>query len=194
VQKTLLDTQSKTKIERATEELKKWFITRLENHEHKATNFLIATKIESNIAISYKEGLIFTLCKLSNYVGKDFNNFTREDILSYLDSYRKTEAKDPLHSWIGSYNLHRVFIMKFFRWFYSPDMEPNDRSKPSCIENIPQLKRKEKSVYKPTDLWTPEDDLLFLKYCPSKSDRCYHAVSRDLSCRPHELLNHGKNP
>jgi len=28
----------------------------------------------------------------------------------------------------------------------------------------------------------------FLKYCPSKRDRCYHAVSRDLSCRPHELL------
>ena len=193
MQKVLLDTRSKIKIERATEGLKKWFITRLENHEHKTNaltiaNFLIAAEIESNIAISYKEDLIFTLCKLSNYVSKDFNNFTREDILSYLDSYRKTEAKDPLHSWIGSYNLHRVFIMKFFRWFYSPDMEPKDRAKPSCIENIPQLKRKEKSVYKPTDLWTPEDDLLFLKYCPSKRDRCYHSVSRDLSCRPHELL------
>jgi integrase/recombinase XerD len=193
VQKALLDTQSTIKIESATEGLKKWFITRLENHEHKANaltiaNFLIAAKIESNIAISYKEDLIFTLCKLSNYVGKDFINFTREDILSYLDSYRKTEAKDPMHSWIGSYNLHRVFIMKFFRWFYSPDMEPKDRAKPTCIENIPQLKRKEKSIYKPTDLWTPEDDLLFLKYCRSKRDRCYHAVSRDLSCRPHELL------
>ena len=113
MQKTLLDNQSKIIIERATEGLKKWFITRLENHEHKTSaltiaNFLITAKIESNIAISYKEDLIFTLCKLSNYVGKDFNNFTREDILSYLDSYRKTEAKDPLHSWIGSYNLHRV--------------------------------------------------------------------------------------
>jgi integrase/recombinase XerD len=30
--------------------------------------------------------------------------------------------------------------------------------------------------------------LLFLKYCPSKRDRCYHAISRDLSCRPHEIL------
>ena len=116
MQKALLDTQSKIKIERATEGLKKWFITRLENHEHKANaltiaNFLIATKIESNIAISYKEDLIYTLCKLSNYIGKDFKDFSRENILSYLDSYRKTEAKDPLHSWIGSYNLHRVFIL-----------------------------------------------------------------------------------
>ena len=27
-----------------------------------------------------------------------------------------------------------------------------------------------------------------MKYCPSKRDKCYHAISRDLSCRPHELL------
>ena len=56
------------------------------------------------------------------------------------------------------------------------------------MENIPKLKRKEKSIYKPSDLWSPEDDLLFLKYCPSKRDRCYHAVSRDLSARPNEIL------
>jgi integrase/recombinase XerD len=35
----------------------------------------------------------------------------------------------------------------------------------------------------------PQDDLLFLKYCPSKRDRCYHAISRDLSFRPHEILD-----
>jgi integrase len=50
------------------------------------------------------------------------------------------------------------------------------------------LKRKEQSVYKPSDLWTQEDDLLFLKYCPSKRDSCYHAISRDSSWRPHEIL------
>jgi hypothetical protein len=51
----------------------------------------------------------------------------------------------------------------------------------SIFENIPKLRRKEKSVYKPYDLWTQQDDLLFLKYCPSKRERCYHAISRDLS-------------
>ncbi len=40
----------------------------------------------------------------------------------------------------------------------------------------------------PTDLWTTEDDLLFLKYCSSKRIKCYHTVSRDTSCRPHEIL------
>ena len=57
------------------------------------------------------------------------------------------------------------------------------------MENIPQIKRREISTYKPTDLWTEEDDVLFYKYCPSSRDRCWHAVSRDTGCRPHELLN-----
>lgn len=30
-----------------------------------------------------------------------------------------------------------------------------------------------------------------LRYCPSKRDRCYHTLSRDSSCRPHELLKLG---
>jgi integrase/recombinase XerD len=60
--------------------------------------------------------------------------------------------------------------------------------RPEVIDNIPQLKRKEQSIYKPTDLWTVQDDILFLKYCPSKRIKCYHAMSRDTGCRPHELL------
>ena len=56
------------------------------------------------------------------------------------------------------------------------------------MDNIPKLKRKEKSIYKPSDLWTPEDDLLFLKYCPSKRDTLLSLhISRDLSVRPHEI-------
>ncbi|MGA7042451.1 MAG: hypothetical protein WBY71_02170 [Nitrososphaeraceae archaeon] len=62
---------------------------------------------------------------------------------------------------------------------YSPDIELAKRPKPSVIENIQQLKRKEKSIYKPTDLWTAEDDSLFLKYSPNPRDRCYHSMSRD---------------
>ena len=78
--------------------------------------------------------------------------------------------------------------MRFFKWLYSSDFELDKRAKPGIIENIPQMKRKEKSIYKPSDLWTSQDDLLFLKHCPSKRDKCYYAMSRDLSCRPHEIL------
>jgi integrase len=55
--------------------------------------------------------------------------------------------------------------------------------------DIPKLKRKEKSCYKPSDLWTQEDDLLFLKWVTNKRDRCYHTMSGDLSARPHEILS-----
>ena len=88
----------------------------------------------------------------------------------------------------GTYNLYLMTIDTFFKWLYYPKTEPKERPKPDILLNIKRLKRKEKSSYKPTDMWTQEDDLLFLKYCPSKRDRAYHAISRDSSCRPHELL------
>jgi integrase len=119
---------------------------------------------------------------------KLFKEITREDLLSFLDSFRRIESVDPLRKWIGTYNLYRIHLMRFFKWLYYPDMEPDKRPKPEVIENILQHKRKEKSIYKPTDLWTQEDDSLFLKYCPNPRDRCYHAMSRDSAARPHELL------
>jgi hypothetical protein len=38
------------------------------------------------------------------------------------------------------------------RWLYYPEIEPRKRLKPKVVENIPLLKRKEQSIYKPTDL------------------------------------------
>jgi integrase/recombinase XerD len=57
------------------------------------------------------------------------------------------------------------------------------------MKNIRMLKRMEHSTVKPTDLWTAEDDVLFLKYCPKKRDKAYHTIARDSSCRPSEILN-----
>ena len=60
---------------------------------------------------------------------------------------------------------------------------------PLCMQGIKQLSRKESFPYKPSDLWTSEDHALFLKYCPKKRDKCYHAMANDTSCRLHELLS-----
>jgi hypothetical protein len=38
-------------------------------------------------------------------------------------------------------------------------------------------------------MWDVEDNRIFLKYCPSPRDRCYHAMECDLGARPHEILN-----
>jgi integrase/recombinase XerD len=128
---------------------------------------------------------------LNNFIqfhnNRSLYKMTREDIISYLNRLKKTDANDPLHKWIGSYDQERILLRKFFKWFYS--IFHNNPKVLNHIISIPKLKRKEISIYKPSDLWSTEDDLLFLKYCPDDRVRCYHSISRDLSARPHEILD-----
>ena len=153
-------------------------------------DYVISLKAEINPSDNYRKSVIkivgkfMIFCRLSN--DKPPVQLGREDVIAFLDSFRKSESSDPLHKWIGTYNLYRVHLLRFFKWLHYPNVEPNKR--PKIIENISQLKRKEKSIYKPTDLWTTQDDLLFLKYCPSKRMKCFHTMAKDTSCRPHELL------
>ena len=153
-------------------------------------DYIQSMRQELNLSDGYREDVIVLLGNFSMFLKKkSFKEGTREDILSFLDSFRKPEASDPLHKWIGTYNIYRMHLMRFFRWLYYPNIYPSkDRPKPPPIENIPLIKRKEKSIYKPTDLWTGEEDSLFLRYCPNPRDRCYHAIADDSACRPHELL------
>jgi hypothetical protein len=151
--------------------------------------YVAALKSEVNLADNYRRDVIILLCRLCTFHdNRPFKDLTRTDVLGFLDSFRKTETQDPLHKWIGTYNTFRMHLVRFFKWLYSPDIERTKRQKSPVVENIPALRRKEKSIYKPSDLWTQQDDLLFLKYCPSARERCYHAISRDLSARPHEIL------
>jgi integrase len=163
------------------------------------SEYIIAMKREVNPRLSYIKYTIQFLSELSKSVGieKRYEDMARDDVLLYLDSSRKSENDDPLHKWVGSYNTKRIILIRFFKWLYYPNVDtPKRRNelsenerKPACIMGVPQLKRKEVSCYKPSDLWTQEDDLLFLKWVTNKRDRCYHTMARDLSARPHEILN-----
>jgi hypothetical protein len=91
VQKSVLRdvSQLETKIERATEGVRNHFITRLANLANKANafsiaNFIMAARIESNISDRYRVVLIFTLCKFSDHVNKNFKDCTREDNSHFL--------------------------------------------------------------------------------------------------------------
>ena len=188
------DTLFDRKIEIASEGLRSHYCTSLykiplKENALTLASYIISMKSEINPSTNYRIDIIEKISRLSIYSGKTlFKDMTREQILDFLDNFRKPEASDPLHKWIGTYNIYRMHVVRFFKWLYYPDIEPQKRPKPSVIENIPQLKRKEISIYKPSDLWTNEDDAIFLRYCPSKRIKCYHAVSRDTSCRPHEIL------
>jgi integrase/recombinase XerD len=151
--------------------------------------YITAMKREVNPRPSYMKYTIQFLSELSrvNDAAKNFIDMTRMDVLCYLDKCRRPEDED----------IKRIILIRFFKWLYYPNVaDPKRRNelsslekKPECIMGIPQIKRKEISCYKPTDLWTQEDDLLFLKWVTNKRDRCYHTMARDLSARPHEILN-----
>ena len=118
-------------------------------------------KSEINPRRTYVKYTIQFLAELSRCIGveKSFKDI-RADILHYLDRSRKPEDQDPLHKWIGSYNVKRIILIRFFKWLYYPLCNPQKRTefsaterKPECIMDIPKLKRKEVSCYKPSDLW-----------------------------------------
>lgn len=56
---------------------------------------------------------------------KPFAEMKMEDIISYLNSHRKSDEIDPLHKWIGTYNSRISNIIRFFKWLYYPTKEPN---------------------------------------------------------------------
>jgi integrase len=181
------------KIEDATSGLRREFSRDLysisEENALTIVNYILAMRVEINLSDSYRLNIINILCKFSKcQTNKRFDTINRKDILAFLNSLRKPDVSDPLHKWIGTYNLYRIYLLRFYKWLYHADIEPNKRPIPKIIENIPQLKRNEQSIYKPTDLWTSNDDILFLRYCSSKRSKCFHVMSWDTGCRPHELL------
>jgi hypothetical protein len=114
------------------------------SHDNALTiaNYIPSMKSEINPADNYRRDNITLLARFSIFQhNKAFKEIMRDDVLSFLDSLRKPEAADPLHKWIGTYNLFRTYLLRFFKWLYYPDIEPDKRPKPVVIENILQLKR-----------------------------------------------------
>ena len=93
--------------------------------------YTVAMKREINPRYNYVRYTIQFLSVLSRTVGlnKKFIDMTRDDLLSYLDKSRKPEDEDPLHKWIGSYNIRCVILFRFFKWLYYPNItNPKKRS------------------------------------------------------------------
>ena len=108
------------KIDIATEGLQDHLKHKLQSiHAQQAftiTKYVISMRSETNLSDNYRRLVIIVLSDLSrHYIDKLFSQMTRNDILVFLDSFRRPEAADPLHKWIGTYNLYRVLIIRFFR-------------------------------------------------------------------------------
>ena len=57
------------------------------------------------------------------------------------------------------------------------------------MQGVNKLPRKEKTSYKPSDIWEAREHAVFLRYCPFKRDKCYHSLVNDMLARPGEILN-----
>jgi hypothetical protein len=99
-------------------------------------DYIISMKSEINPSDHYKTDVIKLLRKLSIFCGKDspFKQITRQDLLSFLDNFKKPEESNPLHKWIGTYNLYTIHLIRFFKWLYYPDIEPSKGPKPSVVQ------------------------------------------------------------
>lgn len=100
-------------------------------------NYILAMKVETNLSTNYRRETIMSLKLISQFLdNKLFKEVTRDDILSFLESIRKPESKDPTHKWIGTYNHRLIDLLRFFKWLYFPDIESSQRQKPKVHNNF----------------------------------------------------------
>ncbi|MGB6590349.1 MAG: hypothetical protein WBE68_02440 [Candidatus Nitrosopolaris sp.] len=79
------------------------------------SEYISSLRREINPSQNYTIMQIQALVELSEYSKqKPFEQLTREDVLSFLYKFRKTEDRDPLHKWIGTYNLKHELLRQFF--------------------------------------------------------------------------------
>lgn len=106
-------------------------------------DYMISLNVEVNPSVNYRKDIIKCLTRFCHYKNSFYSKertslkqSDRKGVLAFLDSLRKSEIVDPLHRWIGTYNLYRVHLIRFFKWLYFPDVEPDKRPKPPVVENI----------------------------------------------------------
>jgi hypothetical protein len=93
-------------------------LTRLStNHGLVIADFIIAANTEANISNAYRMNIIEILTKLASFIpcDKRFEDVTRQNVVSFLNSLRKPEESDRLHKWVGAYNHYLTILVKFFK-------------------------------------------------------------------------------
>jgi hypothetical protein len=113
----------------------RWLIRVLPTNRDNAITICdyVTSKIyEVNLSNNYRNLVVLSLCRFSLFFKNaiSFKDITRDDLLAHLDHFRKSESVDPLHKWIGAYNIDRINLARFFKWLYAPDIPPETRPKP----------------------------------------------------------------
>jgi hypothetical protein len=119
---TKIDPLFEQKLELATEGLEPHFLEHLRTKisPYNAliiSKYILSMRVETSLSTNYRRAIISSLKLLSEFLSnKSFSDMTRDDIICFLDSLRKDDSEDPMHKWIGSYNLRLTSFMRFFKW------------------------------------------------------------------------------
>jgi len=95
-------------IERATAGLEPYFQDQLKtkistNNSTIIARYILSMRAETNLSDNHRRGVITSLKLLSEFTSSiPFLEMTREEILQYLDSLRKSDASDNLHRWVST--------------------------------------------------------------------------------------------
>ena len=131
------------KIEEATVGLSASYAKQLhsicEDNAGTIIDYITAMKSEVNLSDHYRKDLIELLCRFSKYNdNKPFKDLIRIDIIAFLDTFRRPEPSDPLHKWIGTYNVFRIHLLRFFN---NSKEQTWTVSKTVCLQIIEQLRK-----------------------------------------------------
>ena len=87
-------------------------------------DYILAMHSEIRVSDNSRLNTIVTLKSLAEFVTKPFKDIEHQDIINFLNTFRKSEEKDPMHKWVGTYNQILARIAKFFKWYYNKDIRP----------------------------------------------------------------------
>ena len=86
------------------------------NNAATVVEYIAAMKSEINLSDNYRRSIIEVLTTFSRCNdNKPFKDLTRTNVITFLDSLHKGETQDPMHKWIGTYNLFRIYLLRFFQ-------------------------------------------------------------------------------
>ena len=166
--------------------IKKILDNLLENSNDNASiicDYIISEQNEINIKESTKEGKIKVLLDLLKFLNyKSLKAITKNDLLLYLNKYRKTDDEDPTHKWIGTWNNRHMILLKFFRWLFDSDNpDIKNRKTPQCMLGVKRLTKKEIRDIYPQICGQPEN-VKFFKISPFQTRHSIFILALDTAC------------
>jgi integrase/recombinase XerD len=152
--------------------------------------------MSNDLSVHHINNSLKAAISFANYLGTEqsfYDITTKQQVISFLDTKRKSEGSDPEMKWITTWNHYLNRLRSFFRWFhnryvkkYSESIGEIEWETPDIVK-IKTKKSKRISSYAESDIWDLEELKTLIKYEPFKRNKAAIALLWDLNARNHEI-------